>query len=115
VNCDVPFHQTGRAPTEKQYELLRPLGSASAGLSWRKRDTEMLLRRGWVTADWKAPYYQWVRITPDGLRALAVAVEKYGLPDLSPKAETTRRICGDCGSSSYRYVPISAEQVMAGG
>jgi hypothetical protein len=73
-----------RVPTEKQYRTLRVLGSGSAGLSFRKRQTEQLLRHGWVTAEWVPPYYQWVRITPDGLRALAGAVERYGLPELRP-------------------------------
>ena len=73
-------------PTAKQYRSLRILGSGAAGLSWRKRDTEPLIRWGWVTAKLDGPYYQWVRITPDGLRALALAVEKYGLPDLGSKA-----------------------------
>ncbi len=69
-------------PTEKQYASLRILSSGSAGLSWGRRHTETLLRRGWVTAEWREPFYQWVRITPDGLRALALAVEKYGLPEM---------------------------------
>lgn len=100
-----------RTPTEKQYGLLRILGSGSAGLSWKKRETEQLLRRGWVTAKPDAPYYQWVRITPEGLRALANAVERYGLPDLAPRTEA--KVCGECGrdwrprcgcgSRSYRF------------
>jgi hypothetical protein len=102
-----------KVPTEKQYRLLRPLGDGSAGLSWGKRDTEQLLRRGWVTAEWRKPYYQMVRITPDGLRALAAGVERYGLPDLGPRPQTTRRVCADCGSSSYRFEQIPVEQHIA--
>ena len=102
-----------RAPTELQYQSLRALGSGSAGLSWTKRETEPFLRHGWVTADWREPYYQWVRITPDGLRALAVAVEKYGLPSMSPKQPTSRRVCADCGSRSYRYESVTAEEAIA--
>ncbi len=75
-------------PTENQYRTLLLLGSGAAGLSFRKRQTDALLRRGWVTADWKPPYYQWVRITSEGLRALARAVEKFGLPDVTPREET---------------------------
>lgn len=100
-------------PTEKQYGMLRTLGSGSAGLSWKRRDTDQLLRRGWVTADWRPPYYQWVRITPDGLRALARAVERYGLPDLSPESVTTRRVCSDCGSRRYHHDQITAEEALA--
>lgn len=100
-------------PTEKQYRLLLNLGSGSAGLSWGKRDTDQLLRRGWATAEWHRRYYQWVRITPDGLRALALAVEKYGLPDLGPAPKTTRRVCANCGSASYRFEQIAAEEWIA--
>ena len=81
-------------PTQKQYELLQVMGGGSAWLSARKRQCEPLLRRGWVTAEWKPPYYQWVRITPAGLRALALAVEKYGLQDLAPVS--TLRVCAKC-------------------
>jgi hypothetical protein len=102
-----------RVPTEKQYATLLALGGGSAGLSWGKRHTEPLLRRGWITAEWKPPYYQWVRITPDGLHALASAVEKHGLPDLSPQHTVTQRVCADCGSKSYRYKSVTAEEAMA--
>ena len=106
-----------RVPTEKQYRTLRNLGSGAAGLSWGKRDTEPFLRRGWVVAEWKPPYYQWVRITPDGLRALAAAVERYGLPDIGHQRQS--RICSgcardwnprcDCGSRTYHYHVVDVE------
>jgi hypothetical protein len=76
-----------KVPTEKQYRLLRFLGSGSAGLAFTRRETEPFLRRGWVTAELKENYYNWVRITPDGLRALADAVEKYGLPEIGKKTD----------------------------
>lgn len=95
-----------RTPTEKQYGILRMLGSGSAGLSFRKRETEALLRHGWVTADWRPPYYQFVRIAPDGLRALALAVERFGLPDLGSKPMTSRRVCSDCGSGRWHVEDI---------
>jgi hypothetical protein len=64
------------------------LGRGDAIVVGKRRETEMYLRRGWVTADppqgESDRYYGWVRITADGLRALALAVEKYGLPDLFP-------------------------------
>jgi hypothetical protein len=69
-----------RIPTEKQYRRLLMLGSGAAWMSASKRDCQPLLRRGWVTADFDGRLYQWVRITPSGLRALADAVEAYGLP-----------------------------------
>lgn len=76
-----------RAPTVKQHGALRALASGGAGLSWGKRVTDPLIRRGWVTAEWEPPYYQWVRITPDGLRALADAVERDGLPEIKREKE----------------------------
>lgn len=90
-----------RTPTEKQYAKLRILASGAAGVAWRKRDTEPLVRRGWVEADLDGTYYNWVRITPDGIRALAVAVEKYGLPDLGPSPTSQVRVCSDCGSGRW--------------
>lgn len=90
-------------PTENQYRMLRNLASGAAGLSWKKRDVVPMLRREWVTAELRGTLYQWVRITPAGLHALARSVEKYGLPDLAPKLQTTVRVCGKCGSDRYRF------------
>jgi hypothetical protein len=104
-----------RVPTERQYGTLRNLASGSAGLAWGKRTTEPLLRRGWVTAEFREPYYHWVRITPEGLRALAVAVERYGLPDLGPKPQVERRVCADCGSSRWRIESFDAREVAGVG
>lgn len=80
-------------PTERQYGILLMLGSGSALLTGTKRTVEPLVRRGWVTA---GHGYSWVRITPDGLRALAAGVEKYGLPEFKG-ATTSVRICSECG------------------
>lgn len=103
------------APTRNQYGQLLVLASGSAGLSWGKRDTEPLIRRGWVTARWDqhSPtrgFYQMVRVTPEGLHALAEAVRKFGLPEIGPKPRTVVRECADCGSRMYRRVPIPAEE-----
>lgn len=82
-----------RCPTEPQYRMLVMLASGSALLTGTKRKVEPLLRRGWVTADHD---YAWVRITADGLRACALGVEKFGLPEM--RAGTARRqVCSDCG------------------
>lgn len=72
-----------RVPTEKQFEKLRVLGSGGAGLSWTRRATRPLLNHGWVTAEETDSYFQWVQITPEGLRALAAAVERYGWPQFA--------------------------------
>lgn len=70
-----------RVPTERQYRLLRALGNGCALVVGTRREVGPLHRRGWVTAEDRGDHYAWVRITADGLRALASAVEKYGLPD----------------------------------
>jgi hypothetical protein len=101
-----------RAPTENQYRSLLMLGSASAGLSWKRRETEPFLRHGWVTAEWSPPFYQCVRITAEGLRALAEGVERYGLPELGlhissqrvcSNCKSTKRACANCGCRTYRW------------
>ena len=69
-------------PTEGQYRLLRALGNGSALVSGTRREVGPLIRRGWVDGRWTETGWAMVRITPDGLRALARAVERYGLPDL---------------------------------
>lgn len=101
-----------RTPTPKQYRSLRMLAGGGAGLSWTKRDTDSLLSHGWVTATWDKPYYQLVRITPAGLRALADAVRTHGLPDLGPAPITRRRVCTDCGSTRHHIEEIPAEQIL---
>lgn len=71
-----------RVPTHHQYCILRALGSGGFLVAGKKREVEPLLRRGWVVS---RPGWAWVQITPDGLRALADAAEKYGLPELPPQ------------------------------
>lgn len=97
-------------PGEKQYRLMLNLGSGAAWLSAKRRQVEPLLRRGWVTAEWRDPFYQFVQITPDGLRALARGVEKFGLPDLGPKPIVSRRVCADCGSDRWRVINVEVER-----
>lgn len=75
-----------RTPTEKQYRLLRCLGGGAALVIGRKGEVNPLARHGWVSGEWHEDEGHWsfVRITPDGLRALALAVERYGLPEILP-------------------------------
>lgn len=99
-----------RTPTEKQHRLLLNLGNGAAWISANKRECEPLLQHGWVTTTHPAPGF--VRITPEGLRALAASVERYGLPDLTG-AKRYERICSECerpwkprckcGCGSWRY------------
>ncbi len=85
-----------RAPTEKQYNWLLRLGSGAALVVGAKRETEPFIRRGWAIAEggWcqehRGGHYVFVRITPDGLRALAVGVERYGLPVIGNKVAAER-------------------------
>lgn len=90
-----------RVPTEKQYAFLRMLGDGSACVTHGIRDTQMYLRRGWVTADLHASgkYYTWLRITAVGLHALAEAVAKYGLPAITGPVKVRRFECRRCGST----------------
>lgn len=99
-------------PTEKQYGLLKVLGGGAALVVGTRRQVEPLHRRGWVAGE--APtaskrYWTFVRITPDGLRALARAVEKYGLPDLGPKATTQRIVCAKCGGTRHHYEHVEID------
>lgn len=99
-----------RVPTERQYGLLLLLGSGSVLLSGTKGKVGPLLRNGWVTTSGNG--YSCARITADGLRALAAAVEKYGLPEMT-KGNATRQVCSECerewrpscrcGSRLWRY------------
>mgnify|MGYP002779717143 CR=1 FL=1 len=73
-------------PTERQYRLLLALGSGAALVSASERAVGPLARRGWVSGEHREGEdypWAWVRITPDGLRALARAVERHGLPEIS--------------------------------
>jgi hypothetical protein len=107
----MPGKTSARVPTEKQYDRLMMMGNGAAWLSATKGKCDPLLQHGWVTAEWSPPFYQWVRITPDGLRALALAVEKYGLRSLAPERRV--KVCAvcerewkprcRCGSTSWHF------------
>ena len=109
-------------PSENQYRMLRAMSGGAALVVGKKRDIDPMHRRGWVTGDFdptaKSYHWSFVRITADGLRALAAAVDARGLPDIfDPKdkdnATTTVRVCGDCGSSTYRFKDIPAAEHIA--
>lgn len=109
-----------RKPTPKQGARLLTLGSGNIVLTPRRADWAPLLRHGWVRhaeGFGRTPtggYLPPLRITPDGLRALAQATERDGLPGLTPRDETTIRECADCGGRRYRFVAVTAEEVLAG-
>jgi hypothetical protein len=109
----------GRTPTERQFEILMQLGSGAVLLTGRKREVDPLLRHGWVTADHG---YAWVRITAAGLHALARAVEKYGLPEMT-RGKRYAKVCAECGrewrpkcrcgGQSYRFEHEEVERAAA--
>jgi hypothetical protein len=77
-----------KVPTEKQFEQLGILGSGAMALAPGRRDWKPLLRRGWVQPEAEDDgngYLPPLRITADGLRALADAVDRYGWPDIREK------------------------------
>lgn len=104
---------SSRVPTDKQYRILLNLGSSAAMITANRRTVEPLLRRDWVTATEREGYYAWIRITPTGLRALADAVERYGLPEIGPRPQTERRVCARCGSEQYRFEVVDVMEVQA--
>jgi hypothetical protein len=76
-----------KAPTVKQARHLRVLASGAIAIAPSRGDWAPLIRRGWVEPispdDRDKRFLPPVRITPDGLRALADAMEKY--PELTPE------------------------------
>ena len=108
-----------RCPTKRQFEILMCLGSGSALLTGRKREIDPMVRHGWVTAD---AGYAWVRITADGLRALARAVEKFGLPEMKSGTRQAKQCARcerpwhprcKCGSPHFHFVTEEVERVAA--
>lgn len=95
-----------RVPTKKQFDLMLMLGSGAALVVGQKGRIAPLIRHGWVTS---RDNYCWVRITADGLRALAAGVERYGLPEFNgspgPEGAPEPRpleAC-DCGSAQDNH------------
>ena len=80
-----------RVPTVQQGGRLMALSSGNIALAPGRGDWGPLLRRGWVETidedDKDKRYLPPVRITPDGLRALAAAMEKH--PELTPEIKPT--------------------------
>lgn len=70
-----------KTPTEQQYSRLLTVGSGNMIVSGGDRQLRAMAKRGWVVAD-PPDSDNGFRITPDGLRALALAVQAYGLPQI---------------------------------
>lgn len=79
-----------RVPTENQHHLLRILASGAIALAPHRREWNPLLRRGWVepiSEDDGSRFLPPLRITSAGLRALADAVDRYGMPEPGKRHE----------------------------
>lgn len=76
---------TGRMPTDKQHAKLCALGVNYIVLAPRRGEWGPLLRRGWVEPiredNPDKRYLPPLRLTPDGMRAIAAYIDKYGQPD----------------------------------
>lgn len=89
---DLPKVEIQRKPTLKQAARLGVLGSGAIVLAPGRRDWGPLLRRGWVEMvsedDKDKRFLPPLRITADGLRALAAAFDTYPddlRPEIKPK------------------------------
>lgn len=84
-----------RVPTPKQMARLAALPVGTAVINPRRHDWRPLLNHGWVEAAFRdawanhslayepgGQYLPALRITSDGLRALADAVDKHGQPEM---------------------------------
>lgn len=67
-----------RPLTEQQFRRLAKLGNGAMLVSGNKRDWESLYKRGLIEGEIDARWLQGVTITPEGLRALADGLERYG-------------------------------------
>jgi hypothetical protein len=97
-----------RTPTPKQSALLAGLPVGVAVLTPRRHDWRPLLNHGWVEPlsereqvnngyayDGTNAYLAPLRITADGLRALADAIDKHGQPDCAkPQTQADARWFG---------------------
>lgn len=77
-----------RAPTVKQFELLKVLGRGGVAVAPKRAEWMPLLRHGWVERYGEGPtprggFLPPLRITAAGYRALAVGLERHGWPDVS--------------------------------
>ena len=74
-------------PGRKQYATMLALGAGGAGMSRSHRQVAPMIHHGWVSGEWDGRFFHFVRLTPGGYRALADAVELYGLPELRKPPE----------------------------
>lgn len=88
-----------KPPTEKQYRALRILGPGRILLTAREREHGSLLRRGWLEPAWPdrefaGKYLPPLRITSDGMRALADGMDLYGQEEAEVTKEAlANRLC----------------------
>lgn len=79
-----------KTPTYKQYGKLCALGIHYTAIVPGRRDWTPMLNHGWVEiteADEGKRFLPPIRVTADGLRAIALGIEKYGHPHDARKDE----------------------------
>lgn len=85
-----------KAPTTQQADKLRILASGAVAIAPGRRDWTPLLRRGWVERigddDTTKRYLPPLRITADGLRALADALDRDGQPEWPPAQQVPQQL-----------------------
>lgn len=102
-----------RVPTPKQMGLLAEISVGTGVMNPRRHDFRPLLNHGWVEPIWDGnapdnhgwnfdgtnPYLPPLRITADGLRALADALDKHGQPEsVQPQTRADARWWGEAQS-----------------
>lgn len=98
-----------RTPTPKQMALLAEIPVGTAVINPRRNQWRRLLNHGWVEAVWPKAWQNTglayggagdsflpsLRITADGLRALAAAIDKHGQPEpAEPQSQADARWFG---------------------
>lgn len=106
-----------RVPTARQMNHLAAVPAGTAVMNPRRHDWRPLLNHGWVEPVWTDvecsnhgynfdstnSYLPPLRITADGLRALADAIDKHGQPEaLEPQTLADARWWGESQSELAR-------------
>lgn len=88
-----------KTPTPKQFQKLKTL-CGHIVLTPNYRDWQPLVNHGWVEAAWgdemevrqsgRIRFWPPLRMSPDGYRALADAIEEYGWPEAGSEDDVRR-------------------------
>jgi hypothetical protein len=91
----------GRIPTKRQFDRLLVVGSGSMIISGGDRGLRAMVKRGWLSTD-PPGSDNGFRITAEGFRALADAMEKYGLEPIKPPDRPTQPPVSRFRSALYK-------------